>query len=109
MPVSTERLSPAPGLTTVHAVVWWLACGPLPLLPALTPAVAALYVVRSRAMQIDALPEWAQLAFAGYKTLNRIQSRIFQTAFTSNENMLVCAPTGETGSIVAHTSALKKQ
>lgn len=23
--------------------------------------------------QIEALPEWAQLAFAGYKTLNRIQ------------------------------------
>lgn len=36
-----------------------------------------------------------QRAFPGYKTLNRIQSRIFQTAFTSNENMLVCAPTGE--------------
>lgn len=51
--------------------------------------------------QIEALPEWAQLAFAGYKTLNRIQSRIFQTAFTSNENMLVCAPTGEPGSAAA--------
>lgn len=44
---------------------------------------------------IEALPEWAQLAFGGYKTLNRIQSRIFTAAFTSNENMLVCAPTGE--------------
>lgn len=40
------------------------------------------------------MPEWAQLAFAGYKTLNRIQSRIYRTAFASNENMLVCAPTG---------------
>ena len=31
----------------------------------------------------------------GYKTLNRIQSRIFNTAYGSNENILVCAPTGE--------------
>lgn len=46
-------------------------------------------------VRIDELPEWAQLAFGGYKALNRIQSRIFRTAFTSNENMLVCAPTGE--------------
>ena len=48
-----------------------------------------------RRLQIGALPEWAQLAFAGYKALNRIQSRIYSCAFTSNENMLVCAPTGE--------------
>ena len=45
-------------------------------------------------VQITELPEWAQLAFGGYKSLNRIQSRIFHTAFSSNENMLVCAPTG---------------
>jgi hypothetical protein len=31
----------------------------------------------------------------GYKTLNRIQSRIFNTAYRSNENVLVCAPTGQ--------------
>lgn len=49
-------------------------------------------------VRIDELPEWAQLAFGGYKALNRIQSRIFHTAFTSNENMLVCAPTGGRGS-----------
>jgi len=46
---------------------------------------------------ITDLPEWAQLAFEGYTKLNRIQSRIFSTAFYSNENMLVCAPTGEQG------------
>ena len=51
----------------------------------------------ARPHQIEELPEWAQLAFGGYKTLNRIQSRIFHTAFSSNENMLVCAPTGEWG------------
>lgn len=33
----------------------------------------------------------------GYKTLNRIQSRIFNAAYNSNENLLVCAPTGMRG------------
>jgi len=29
-----------------------------------------------------------------YKTLNRLQSIVFPVAYGSNENMLVCAPTG---------------
>ncbi|GJP66452.1 hypothetical protein CLOP_g23384 [Closterium sp. NIES-67] len=37
---------------------------------------------------------FAQKAFEGFQTLNRIQSRIYQRAFYSNENLLVCAPTG---------------
>lgn len=48
----------------------------------------------SPAPQIASLPEWAQLAFGGYKSLNHIQSRIYEAAFSSNQNMLVCAPTG---------------
>jgi len=40
------------------------------------------------------MPEWAQPAFAGMKNLNRIQSRVYQCALFSAENMLVCAPTG---------------
>lgn len=28
------------------------------------------------------------------KSLNRIQSIVFKAAYTSNENLLVCAPTG---------------
>lgn len=47
--------------------------------------------------------DWAELLcciyvcvvfLQGYKTLNRIQSRIFNAAYNSNENLLVCAPTG---------------
>lgn len=30
---------------------------------------------------ISSLEPWAQAAFPGYKTLNRIQSRIFNTAY----------------------------
>nr|XP_043640038.1 DExH-box ATP-dependent RNA helicase DExH14 [Erigeron canadensis] len=45
-------------------------------------------------IEIKELDEFAQAAFQGYKTLNRIQSRIFQTTYHTNENILVCAPTG---------------
>ena len=45
-------------------------------------------------MPIDELPEWAQPAFAGMRTLNRVQSRVHKCALFSAENMLLCAPTG---------------
>jgi pre-mRNA-splicing helicase BRR2 len=40
------------------------------------------------------LPEWMHPAFKGMKELNRIQSRVYDTAIGSDENLLVCAPTG---------------
>ncbi len=33
-------------------------------------------------------------AFEGMKNLNRIQSVVCDTAYRTNQNMLVCAPTG---------------
>jgi antiviral helicase SLH1 len=32
--------------------------------------------------------------FKGYKTLNRMQSLVYQVAYETSENMLICAPTG---------------
>ncbi|KAL2364240.1 hypothetical protein RJZ56_002810 [Blastomyces dermatitidis] len=32
--------------------------------------------------------------FSGYKSLNRMQSLLYQVAYKTNENMLICAPTG---------------
>ena len=45
---------------------------------------------------ISSLPTWAQPAFSsvGYKSLNRIQSRMADIALNSDENILLCAPTG---------------
>ena len=40
------------------------------------------------------IPEWAQPAFGGTKSLNRVQSRVYNCAMFSAENMLICAPTG---------------
>jgi len=43
----------------------------------------------------DWLPPWAAACFpASTKTLNRVQSAVYDVAFTSQKNMLVCAPTG---------------
>ncbi|TNN71061.1 Activating signal cointegrator 1 complex subunit 3 [Liparis tanakae] len=36
----------------------------------------------------------AQLVFKGMKSLNRIQSLVYETAYNTNENLLICAPTG---------------
>jgi activating signal cointegrator complex subunit 3 len=47
-----------------------------------------------RFVAVDELDEWAQLAFDGMTALNRIQSRIYDAAYNSHENLLVCAPTG---------------
>ncbi|GIL81339.1 hypothetical protein Vretifemale_10405, partial [Volvox reticuliferus] len=59
-------------------------------------------------VRITDLDEWAQLAFPGYKTLNRIQSRIFRTAYHSNENILVCAPTGAGKTNIAMITVLRE-
>ena len=42
---------------------------------------------------IDRLPKYAQPAFEGFKSLNRIQSRLCKAAIESDENLLLCAPT----------------
>jgi len=73
--------------------------------PAIATAVAP---PTEKKVFIDELPEWAQAAFEGYTALNRIQSRIFTTAFTSNENMLVCAPTGAGKTNIAMISILRE-
>lgn len=57
---------------------------------------------------ITELDEWAQQAFRGYRSLNRIQSRIFQTAYHSNENILVCAPTGAGKTNIAMIAILRE-
>ncbi|XP_057196381.1 activating signal cointegrator 1 complex subunit 3 isoform X2 [Triplophysa rosa] len=45
-------------------------------------------------MYISELDEIGQLVFKGMKSLNRIQSIVFETAYNTNENLLICAPTG---------------
>ena len=45
-------------------------------------------------VSVDEFDDFAKPALFGFKTLNRIQSKIFEIAYKTNENLLVCAPTG---------------
>ncbi|XP_076287780.1 activating signal cointegrator 1 complex subunit obelus [Lasioglossum baleicum] len=45
-------------------------------------------------VMISSLDELGQSAFSGIESLNRIQSIVFNAAYHTNENLLICAPTG---------------
>lgn len=65
-------------------------------------------------VKITDMPDWAQPAFKGMKTLNRVQSKVYETALFTSENVLLCAPTGAGKTNVAmltilHELGLRKQ
>lgn len=78
LPSGSYRATPKKGYEEVHV-------------PALKPKP---FASGERLRPIEELPEWARSAFAGMKTLNRVQSRVCDSALFSAENLLVCAPTG---------------
>ncbi|XP_055517961.1 U5 small nuclear ribonucleoprotein 200 kDa helicase [Leucoraja erinacea] len=43
---------------------------------------------------VEKMPKYTQAAFEGFKTLNRIQSKLCKAAMETDENLLLCAPTG---------------
>ena len=45
-------------------------------------------------VEIAEMDGLCQRTFKGYKTLNRMQSLVYPVAYKTNENMLICAPTG---------------
>ena len=47
-----------------------------------------------KSIEISSLDEFAQRAFKNYKHLNRVQSIVFPIVYKTNENLLICAPTG---------------
>ena len=57
---------------------------------------------------IETLPAYAQPAFEGFKTLNRVQSKLMETCLHSDENLLLCAPTGAGKTNVAMMSILRE-
>ncbi|KPI41227.1 putative helicase mug81 [Cyphellophora attinorum] len=47
-----------------------------------------------RLVPISEMDGLCQRTFKGYSTLNRMQSLLYPVAYTTSENMLICAPTG---------------
>ncbi|KAJ5999523.1 hypothetical protein N7451_007333 [Penicillium sp. IBT 35674x] len=45
-------------------------------------------------VEIASLDGLCRGTFKGYKTLNRMQSLLYEVAYKTSENMLICAPTG---------------
>lgn len=45
-------------------------------------------------IEVKDLDITSQMVFSGIKKFNRIQSEVFPAAFHTNENLLICAPTG---------------
>ncbi|GAA5908844.1 uncharacterized protein JCM6883_004186 [Sporobolomyces salmoneus] len=56
---------------------------------------------------IQDMNPWGKRTFHAYKTLNRLQSIVYPVAYGSNENMLVCAPTGAGKTDVALLTILR--
>ncbi|XP_020102625.1 DExH-box ATP-dependent RNA helicase DExH12-like [Ananas comosus] len=59
--------------------------------PALKPKA---FAPGEELVKISDMPDWAQPAFEGMKQLNRVQSKVYNTALFTPENILLCAPTG---------------
>ncbi|KAI8983869.1 Sec63 Brl domain-containing protein [Pilobolus umbonatus] len=60
-----------------------------------------------RHLKITELDSLARGAFKAYETLNRVQSIVYPIAYETNENMLVCAPTGAGKTDVAMLTVLR--
>ena len=50
--------------------------------------------VGRKLVEIPELDGLCKRTFKGYKSLNRMQSLVYPVAYKTNENMLICAPTG---------------
>ncbi|CAK9298582.1 unnamed protein product [Gordionus sp. m RMFG-2023] len=59
-------------------------------------------------VQVDKLPKYVQPAFKGFKSLNRIQSKVAETVLETDLNILLCAPTGAGKTNVALLAMLRE-
>ena len=59
-------------------------------------------------IKVSSLDEMARTAFQGTKSLNLIQSIVYEQAYHSNENLLICAPTGSGKTNIAMLAVLRE-
>ncbi|KAG9255114.1 Sec63 Brl domain-containing protein [Emericellopsis atlantica] len=57
---------------------------------------------------ITDMPEWSRTPFSTAKSLNKIQSKCYPSAFGDDGNMLICAPTGSGKTNVAMLTILRE-
>ncbi|KAJ6748412.1 DEXH-BOX ATP-DEPENDENT RNA HELICASE DEXH12-LIKE [Salix purpurea] len=73
--------------------------------PALKPRAIPPH---ERFVKISEMPDWAQPAFEGMQQLNRVQSKVYDTALFKADNILLCAPTGAGKTNVAVLTILQQ-
>ncbi|KAL4570790.1 hypothetical protein LXL04_026453 [Taraxacum kok-saghyz] len=73
--------------------------------PALKPKPLA---PDEKLVKISTMPTWAQPAFEGMTQLNRVQSKVYETALFKADNLLLCAPTGAGKTNVAMLTILQQ-
>ena len=61
-----------------------------------------------KVVKVADMPDWSHKAFDGMTQLNRVQSKVYECAFQSAENMLICAPTGAGKTNVAMLTMLRE-
>ncbi|KAJ3338078.1 DEIH-box ATPase [Gonapodya sp. JEL0774] len=66
------------------------------------------FASNERLVEIAEMPEWSRKAFPNTAQLNRVQSRVYKSAFEMDENMLLCAPTGAGKTNVAMLTILRE-
>ena len=59
-------------------------------------------------IKVSSMDEMARTAFQGTKSLNLIQSIVYEQAYRSNENLLICAPTGSGKTNIAMLTVLRE-
>ncbi|KAF2167827.1 hypothetical protein M409DRAFT_53787 [Zasmidium cellare ATCC 36951] len=61
---------------------------------AIPAAAVDVRAKHQKLVQIKDMDGLCQRTFKGYKSLNRMQSLVYPVAYSTSENMLICAPTG---------------
>ncbi|CAH2058393.1 unnamed protein product [Thlaspi arvense] len=72
------------------------------------PWVSKKFDSNEKLVKITDMPDWAQPAFKGMQQLNRVQSKVYETALFKPDNILLCAPTGAGKTNVAVLTILKE-
>ncbi|KDO30337.1 hypothetical protein SPRG_05048 [Saprolegnia parasitica CBS 223.65] len=72
------------------------------------PPLIARPTSKDELVPISAMDDFAVGVFEGITHLNRLQSKLFEAAYHSNQNLLVCAPTGAGKTNVAMMTILKE-
>lgn len=81
LPEGTYKV-PKPGYEEVH----------VPAIPNKYSDTA--FINSQHIVSVEEMPEWFRIGFEGVKKLNLVQSRVYESAMLSSENLLLCAPTG---------------